>query len=148
MILTKQVALDLMAAMKAQDKVKLDALRALKTAFILAKSETGASDIEDDAELKIVQKLIKQRRDSATEFATNNRQDLADKENAEADVLSMYLPKQISAEELEKAIKEIIGAVGATSMKDMGKVMGVASKELAGLAEGRAISAKVKELLG
>ncbi len=147
MILTKQVALDLMAAMKAQDKVKLDALRALKTAFILAKSETGASDIEDDAELKIVQKLIKQRRDSATEFATNNRQDLADKENAEADVLSMYLPKQISAEELEKAIKEIIGAVGATSMKDMGKVMGIASKKLAGTADGKAISEMVKKIL-
>ena len=147
MILTKQVALDLMAAMKAQDKVKLDALRALKTAFILAKSETGASDIEDDAELKIVQKLIKQRRDSATEFATNNRQDLADKENAEADVLSMYLPKQISAEELEKAIKEIIVAVGATSMKDMGKVMGIASKKLAGTADGKAISEMVKKIL-
>jgi hypothetical protein len=147
MILTKQVALDLMAAMKAQDKVKLDALRALKTAFILAKSETGASDIEDDAELKIVQKLIKQRRDSATEFAANNRQDLAEKENAEADVLSMYLPKQISAEELEKAIKEIIVAVGATSMKDMGKVMGIASKKLAGTADGKAISEMVKKIL-
>src|SRR5574344_61130 len=147
MILTKQVALDLMAAMKAQDKVKLDALRALKTAFILAKSETGASDIEDDAELKIVQKLIKQRRDSATEFAANNRQDSAEKENAEADVLSMYLPKQISAEELEKAIKEIIVAVGATSMKDMGKVMGIASKKLAGTADGKAISERVKKIL-
>ena len=147
MILTKQVALDLMAAMKAQDKVKLDAHGALKTAFILAKSETGASDIEDDAELKIVQKLIKQRRDSATEFAANNRQDLAEKENAEADVLSMYLPKQISAEELEKAIKEIIVAVGATSMKDMGKVMGIASKKLAGTADGKAISEMVKKIL-
>ncbi len=147
MILTKQVAIDLMAAMKAQDKVKLDALRALKTAFIIAKSETGASDIEDDAELKIVQKLIKQRRDSATEFAANNRQDLAEKENAEADVLSMYLPKQISAEELEKAIKEIIVAVGATSMKDMGKVMGIASKKLAGTADGKAISEMVKKIL-
>ena len=147
MILTKQVAIDLMAAMKAQDKVKLDALRALKTAFIIAKSETGASDIEDDAELKIVQKLIKQRRDSATEFAANNRQDLAEKENAEADVLSMYLPKQISAEELEKAIKEIIVAVGATSMKDMGKVMGIASKKLAGTADGKAISERVKKIL-
>ena len=147
MILTKQVALDLMAAMKAQDKVKLDALRALKTAFIVAKTETGASEIEDDAELKIVQKLIKQRRDSATEYSANNRQDLAEKENAEADVLSVYLPKQISAEELEKAIKEIIAAVGATSMKDMGKVMGLATKQLAGKAEGKAISDTVKRLL-
>ncbi len=147
MILTKQVALDLMAAMKAQDKVKLDALRALKTAFIVAKTETGASEIEDDAELKIVQKLIKQRRDSATEYSANNRQDLAEKENAEADVLSVYLPKQISAEELEKAIKEIIAAVGATSMKDMGKVMGIASKKLAGTADGKAISEMVKKIL-
>lgn len=147
MILTKQVALDLMAAMKAQDKIKLDALRALKTAFVIAKTENGASEIEDDAELKIVQKLIKQRRDSAMEFAANNRQDLAEKENAEADVLSVYLPKQISAEELEKAIKEIIATVGATSMKDMGNVMGIASKTLAGTADGKAISEMVKKIL-
>lgn len=147
MILTKQVALDLMATMKAQDKIKLDALRALKTAFVIAKTENGASEIEDDAELKIVQKLIKQRRDSATEFAANNRQDLAEKENAEADVLSVYLPKQISAEELEKAIKEIIATVGATSMKDMGNVMGIASKKLAGTADGKAISEMVKKIL-
>ena len=147
MILTKQVALDLMTAMKNQEKIKLDALRALKTAFSLAKAETGASDLEDDAELKIVQKLIKQRRDSATEYAANNRQELADKENAEADVLMAYLPKQISADELEKIVKEIIDSVGAVSMTDMGKVMGIASKKLAGTADGKAISEMIKKIL-
>ncbi len=147
MKLTKQIALDLMAAMKNQEKGKLDALRALKTAFILAKSETGAADLEDADELKIVQKLIKQRKDSAAEYQANNRQDLADKELNEAEVLSAYLPKQLSADELENKIKEIIAQVGASSMKDMGKVMGVASKNLAGTADGKSISEVVKRLL-
>ena len=147
MKLTKQVALDLMAAMKNQEKVKLDAIRALKTAFILAKAETGADDLDDAAELKIVQKLIKQRRDSAAEYQANNRKDLADKENAEADVLMVYLPKQLSVEELEAGIKEIVTDTGATSMKDMGKVMGIASKKFAGVADGKAISDIVKKLL-
>ena len=147
MKLTKQVALDLMAAMKSQEKVKLDAIRALKTAFILAKAETGADDLDDATELKIVQKLIKQRRDSAAEYLANNRKDLADKENAEADVLMVYLPKQLSAEELEAGIKEIVATTGATSMKDMGKVMGIASKKFAGVADGKAISDVVKKLL-
>ncbi|MCQ2959796.1 MAG: GatB/YqeY domain-containing protein [Bacteroidales bacterium] len=147
MKLTKQVAVDLMAAMKNQEKGKLDALRSLKTAFILAKSETGATDLADDEELKIVQKLIKQRRDSAAEYIANNRQDLADKENSEADVLSAYLPKQLSVEEITDVVKQIIAEVGATSMKEMGKVMGIASKKLAGSADGKAISDVVKTLL-
>ena len=147
MKLTKQVAVDLMAAMKNQDKGKLDALRALKTAFILAKSETGAAEISDEDELKIVRKLIKQRRDSAAEYSANNRQDLADKENGEADVLSMYLPKQLTPEELETAIRAIVTEVQATSMKDMGKVMGIASKKLAGTADGKSISDVVKKIL-
>lgn len=147
MKLTKQVALDLMAAMKNQDKGRLDALRALKTAFILAKSETGAAEISDEDELKIVQKLIKQRRDSAAEYQANNRADLAEKENSEADVLSAYLPKQLTAEELEAAVKAIVAEVGATSIKDMGKVMGMASKKLAGTADGKSISEVVKKLL-
>lgn len=147
MKLTKQVALDLMSAMKNQEKGKLDALRALKTAFILAKSETGAADLNDDDELKIVQKLIKQRRESATEYQANGRNDLADKELSEADVLSAYLPKQLSKEELQSAIQSIIAEVGATSIKDMGKVMGIASKKLAGTADGKAISEIVKQLL-
>ena len=144
MKLTKQVALDLMAAMKNQEKVKLDAIRALKTAFILAKAETGADDLDDATELKIVQKLIKQRRDSAAEYQANNRKDLANKENAEADVLMVYLPQQLSVEELEAGIKEIVTTTGATSMKDMGKVMGVASKKFA---DGKTISDIVKKLL-
>ena len=94
-----------------------------------------------------MQKLIKQRRDSATEYAANNRQELADKENAEADVLMAYLPKQISADELEKRVKEIIDSVGAVSMTDMGKVMGIASKKLAGTADGKAISEMIKKIL-
>lgn len=147
MKLTKQIAVDLMAAMKNQEKEKLDALRALKTAFILAKSETGAADLTDDSELKIVQKLIKQRRESAAEYEANGRSDLAAKENSEADVLSVYLPKQLTAEELEQAIKAIIAEVGATSIKDMGKVMGLSSKKLAGTADGKAISEVVKKLL-
>ncbi len=147
MKLTKQVAVDLMAAMKNQEKGKLDALRALKTAFILAKTETGAADLSDDEELKIVQKLIKQRKDSAMEYAANNRQDLADKENSEADVLSFYLPKQLSMEEIEQVVKKIVAEIGATSMKDMGRVMGMASKQMAGSADGKSISEVVKKLL-
>ena len=147
MKLTKQVALDLMAAMKNQEKVKLDAIRALKTAFILAKAETGADDLDDATELKIVQKLIKQRRDSAAEYLANNRKDLADKENAEADVLTVYLPKQLSIEELEAGIKDIVATTGASSMKDMGKVMGIASKKFAGVADGKTISDIVKKIL-
>ena len=147
MKLTKQVALDLMAAMKNQEKVKLDAIRALKTAFILAKAETGADDLDDATELKIVQKLIKQRRDSAAEYLANNRKDLADKENAEADVLTVYLPKQLSVEELEAGIKEIVATTGASSMKDMGKVMGKENKKFAGVADGKTISDIVKKLL-
>ncbi len=147
MKLTKQIAVDLMAAMKNQEKEKLDALRALKTAFILAKSETGAADLTDDNELKIVQKLIKQRRESAAEYEANGRSDLAAKESSEADVLSAYLPKQLTPEELEQAIQAIVSEVGATSIKDMGKVMGLASKKLAGTADGKAISEVVKKLL-
>ena len=147
MKLTKQVAVDLMAAMKNQDKSKLDALRSLKTAFILAKTETGAADLADEDELKIVQKLIKQRKDSAAEYKANNRADLAEKELSEAEVLSAYLPKQMSVEELESALKTIMAEVGATSMKDMGKLMGIASKKFAGAADGKTISEIVKKLL-
>ena len=147
MKLTKQVAVDLMAAMKNQDKGKLDALRSLKTAFILAKTETGATDLADEDELKIVQKLIKQRKDSAAEYKANNRADLAEKELSEAEVSSAYLPKLMSVEELEAALKTIMAEIGATSMKDMGKVMGVASKKFAGAADGKTISEIVKKLL-
>ena len=148
MKLTKQVAVDLMAAMKNQDKGKLDALRSLKTAFILAKTETGATDLADEDELKIVQKLIKQRKDSAAEYKANNRADLAEKELSEAEVLSAYLPKQMSVEELEAALKTIMAEVGATSMKDMGAVMKEAKAEIGTAADGKSINEVVKALLG
>lgn len=149
MDLFERVSEDIKNAMKAKDKVALEALRNIKKFFLEAKTAQGAGDMLDDAEAqRIIQKLVKQGRDSAEIYATQNRQDLADVELAQVAVMEVYLPKQMSAEELEVAVKEIIAETGAAGAKDMGKVMGVASKRLAGLAEGRAISAKVKELLG
>ena len=143
MDLFDQVSEDIKNAMKAKDKVALETLRNIKKFFL------EANDIlTDDAALKIIQKLVKQGKDSAEIYIGQGRQDLADVELGQVAVMEKYLPKQMSAEELEAALKEIIAETGATSGKDMGKVMGVASKKLAGLAEGRAISAKVKELLG
>jgi uncharacterized protein YqeY len=140
---------DIKNAMKAKDKVKLETLRNIKKVFLEAKTAPGANDtLTDDAALKIMQKLVKQGKDSATLYTEQGRQDLADAELAQVAVIETYLPKQMSAEELEIALKAIIAEVGAEGPKDMGKVMGAATKKLAGLAEGRAISAKVKELLG
>ena len=140
---------DIKNAMKAKDKVKLETLRNIKKVFLEAKTAPGANDtLSDDAALKIMQKLVKQGKDSATLYTEQGRQDLADAELAQVAVIETYLPKQMSAEELEVALKAIIAEVGAEGPKDMGKVMGAATKKLAGLAEGRAISAKVKELLG
>ena len=148
MDLFEQVSEDIKNAMKAKNKVALETLRNIKKFFLEAKTAPGANDIlTDDAALKIIQKLVKQGKDSAEIYIGQGRQDLAD-ELGQVAVMEKYLPKQMSAEELEAALKEIIAETGATSGKDMGKVMGVASKKLAGLAEGRAISAKVKELLG
>jgi len=147
MSLTEKISADLIAAMKGGDKVALEAIRAAKTAFLLAKSEKGQEPLTSDEELKVIQKLVKQRRESAEIYVQNNRPELATKENAEADILAKYLPEKISPGELEKILKEIIAKTGAKSPADMGKVMGMASKELAGRAEGREISAKVKELL-
>jgi uncharacterized protein YqeY len=149
MSLTEKIASDLMAAMKAQDKGKLEALRAAKTAFILAKAEKGSATIlSADEEIKIIQKLVKQRKESATIYREQNRPDLYEKEESESAVLEGYLPAKMSAEELVKVLKTIIERVGAKAPSDMGKVMGVATKELAGKADGKEISAKVKELLG
>ncbi|MDL2291718.1 GatB/YqeY domain-containing protein [Bacteroides sp. OttesenSCG-928-F21] len=135
-------------AMKAKDKVALETLRNIKKFFIEAQTAPGANDeLSDEAALKIIQKLVKQGKDAAEIYIGQGRQDLADEELAQVAVMEKYLPKQMSAEELEAALKEIIAKTGAKDGKDMGKVMGVASKKLAGLAEGRAISAKVKELL-
>ncbi|HNY14181.1 MAG TPA: GatB/YqeY domain-containing protein [Bacteroidales bacterium] len=147
MSLTEKISADLIAAMKGGDKVALEAIRAAKTAFLLAKSEKGQEALTSDEELKVIQKLVKQRRESAEIYVQNNRPELATKEKAEADILAKYLPEKISPGELEKILKEIIAKTGAKSPADMGKVMGMASKELAGRAEGREISAKVKELL-
>jgi uncharacterized protein YqeY len=148
MDLFEKVSEDIKTAMKAKDKVALETLRNVKKVFLEAKTAPGANDTLSDADaLKIIQKLTKQGKDAAEIYVQQGRQDLADDELAQVKVLETYLPKQMSAEELA-ALKEIIAEVGATSGKDMGKVMGVASKKLAGLAEGRAISAKVKELLG
>ena len=148
MNLFDQVSEDIKTAMKAKDKVALDTLRNIKKYFLEAKTAPGANDtLEDGDAVKIMQKLVKQGKDSAAIYVQQGRQDLADGELAQVTVIEKYLHKQLSAEDLEKIVKEIITKVGATSMKDMGKVMGAASKELAGKAEGRAISDTVKRLL-
>lgn len=139
---------DLKTAMKNKEKDKLEALRAIKTAFLLAKTAEGASgEITEEDEIKIIQKLVKQRKDSAEQYETQNRKDLADKELFEAKIISEYLPQQLTTEELTTAIKKIIASTGAQSVKDMGKVMGIASKQLTGKADGKDIASKVKELL-
>lgn len=149
MDLFEQISNDIKEAMKAKDKVRLETLRNIKKVFLEAKTAPGANDtLTDDMAVKIMQKLVKQGKDSAAVYEGQGRADLAEGEMAQVRIIETYLPKQLSAEELKAKLKEIIARVGATSGKDMGKVMGVASKELAGLAEGRAISAKVKELLG
>ncbi len=149
MSLFDQISNDIKEAMKAKDKVRLETLRNVKKVFLEAKTAPGANDtLTDDNALKIIQKLVKQGKDSAEIYKGQGREDLAGDELAQVNVLEAYLPKQMTEAELEAALKEIITETGATSGKDMGKVMGVATKKLAGLAEGRAISAKVKELLG
>lgn len=148
MALFDQVSKDIIAAMKAKDKVRLEALRNIKKYFIEAKTAPGANDtLEDAAALKILQKLAKQGQDSAALYNSQNRPDLAEEEMAQVKVIETYLPKQMSAEEIEAAVKEIIAQTGAQSIKEMGKVMGVASKQLAGKADGKAISEVVKKLL-
>ena len=144
-----RISNDIKEAMKAKDKVRLETLRNIKKVFLEAKTAPGANDtLTDDAAMKIMQKLVKQGKDSATLYNEQGRADLAEAELAQVAVIETYLPKQMSAEELEAALKAIIAEVGAEGPKDMGKLMGTATKKLAGLAEGRAISAKVKERLG
>jgi uncharacterized protein len=147
MTLFEQVTEDLKKAMLNREKEKLEALRALKTGFLLARSEKSADYVlTNDEELKIVQRLVKQRRDSAEEYSAQNRADLAEKEIVEANVIAVYLPQQLSDAELTIEIKAIIVEMGAT-IKDMGKVIGAASKKLTGKTDGKAISEKVKQLL-
>ncbi|MCQ2255547.1 MAG: GatB/YqeY domain-containing protein [Bacteroidaceae bacterium] len=149
MMLFDQITNDIKEAMKARDKVRLETLRNIKKVFLEAKTAPGANDTLEDADaLKIIAKLAKQGKDAAQLFVQQNRQDLADAELAQVEVIESYLPKQLSEEEIKEAVKAIIAETGATSMKEMGKVMGVASKQLAGKADGRVISGIVKELLG
>ena len=149
MDLFEKVSEDIKTAMKAKDKVALETLRNIKKVFLEAKTAPGANDTLSDADaLKLIQKLAKQGKDAADIYIQQGRQDLADAELAQVKVMEAYLPKQMTPEELEAALRAIIAETGATSAKDMGKVMGVATKRLAGQAEGRVISAKVKELLG
>jgi hypothetical protein len=147
MTLTEKISADLIAAMKSGDKTALEAIRAAKTAFLLAKSEKGQEALTSDEELKVIQKLVKQRKESAEIYNQNNRPELAEKEISEANVLEKYLPAKMTDAELEKALRDIIARIGAKTPADMGKVMGIASKELAGKADGREISNKVKQLL-
>ena len=147
-MLEEQISKGIMAAMKAKDTVRLSALRNVKKYIIEAKTAGVSVDVLPDADvLKIITKLAKQGQDSAAIYAQQNRQDLADEELAQVAVYQEFLPKQLSDSELTEAVKAIIAETGAESIKDMGKVMGVASKKLAGQAEGKDISAKVKELL-
>ncbi|MDR3059288.1 MAG: GatB/YqeY domain-containing protein [Prevotella sp.] len=148
MNLFDQVSEDIKDAMRAKDKIRLEALRGMKKEFLEAKTAKGASDeLSDEAAIQIMQKMAKQRRDSAEIYSGQNRADLAEKELAELAVIETYLPKQLSQEELDTKIADIIAQVGATSPADMGKVMGVATKSLAGVAAGKAISETVKKLL-
>ena len=148
MSLFDTISNDIKSAMLAKDKIRLEALRGIKKEFLEAKTAKGADgDLSDETAVKILQKMVKQRKDSAAIYQEQNRPELAENELAESVVIEEYLPKQMSPEELEKAIKEIISQVGASSAKDMGKVMGVATKALAGKTEGRLISETVKHLL-
>lgn len=147
MSIQNEVMEQIKAAMRAKDTIALEALRALKSAFLLENTSGSGVAITDEDEMKIVQKLIKQRKDSAILFSQQNREDLAEPELAQAKVLEQFLPQQLTQKELHAAIGEIIARTGAASMKDMGKVMAIASKELGGKADGKAISLVVKELL-
>ena len=139
---------DIKQAMLAKQADRLRALRAIKSALLLAHTEKGASEaLTQEAEIKVLQKLVKQRKESAEIYQTQNRPDLQQIEEEELAIIETYLPKQLSREDIEAIIKRVIAGVGATSVKDMGKVMGAANKELAGKADGRTISEVVKQLL-
>lgn len=149
MTIEEQVNQGIKEAMKAHDKIRLETYRNIKKVILEAKTKPGANDQIDDAEcLKIIQKLAKQSSESAAIYKEQGRMDLYEEESGQLEVLSSFLPKQMTEEELTAALREIIAATGAASAKDMGKVMGVATKQLAGKADGKVISAKVKELLG
>ncbi len=147
-MLYDQVSNDIKEAMKSRDKVRLETLRNVKKVFIEAKTAPGANDtLEDAAAMKILAKLAKQGRESAATYQQQNRPDLAEEEMAQVRVIEEYLPKPLTAEEIEAAVKDIIAQTGASSIKEMGKVMGIASKQMAGKADGKVISDIVKKLL-
>ena len=149
MSLHENIMIKMKEAMKSKDKVALESLRAIKSEILLAQTKSGALDnLTEDIEIKLLQKLVKQRKDSAVLYKEQGRDDLAEPELAQINVISQFLPKQMSEENLKNIVVEIIEKVGATSMKDMGKVMGLASNQLAGKADGKTISTIVKQLLG
>ncbi|MGM0635445.1 MAG: GatB/YqeY domain-containing protein [Bacteroidota bacterium] len=147
MSLEKEVMTKMKEAMKAKDSVALASLRSIKSEILKAKTSAGASEMSEAEELKLVQKLVKQRKDSAQLYEEQGREDLAETERNEAKIIEDFLPEQMSESEIEAAVNKIIADTGATSMKDMGKVMGTASKDLAGKADGKTISVVVKKLL-
>jgi uncharacterized protein YqeY len=147
MTLEQTINDDIRAAMLAREKVKLESLRAIKAAILVEKTKDGSESIADEAVVKIIQKLVKQRRETAEIYAQQNRPELADNELSEAGFMEPYLPKQLSEAELEAAVRAVIAQLGATGPQDMGKVMGMASKQLAGKADGRQVSETVKRLL-
>lgn len=147
MALEQQIQKDIMEAMKAHNTVRTNAVRAIKSEILLAKTSGAGAEITDGDVIKLIQKLIKQRKESAAMYAQGGRQDLADNELAEAAEMEGYLPKQLSEAEVEEIVKGIIAETGASSMADMGKVMGLATKKLAGQAVGRTVSTIVKKLL-
>lgn len=147
MSLQQKVMEDMKAAMRAKDAVALEALRAIKSAILLAKTESSSKDLSEKDELKILQKLVKQRRDSAQIFTEQNRADLAEPELNQAKIIEKFLPEQLSEEEITAIVKQVISATGAASMSDMGKVMGAANAKIAGRADGKTISTIVKREL-
>ena len=148
MSLQQQVMEEMKIAMKAKDKVALESLRAIKSALLLLQTETGAGEqISEEVEIQLIQKLVKQRKDSAAIFIAQGRTDLAEPELAQIAIIEKFLPEQLTEEEIEKVVVQTIAATGADGMKDMGKVMGIVSKELAGQADGKTISMLVKKKL-
>lgn len=147
MSLFDQISEDLKKAMLAKQKERLESIRAIKTALLLAKTESGSHELTEDQEIRILQKMVKQRKESAEIFKAQNRPELYENEIKEAEIIEEYLPGQMTEAELIPVLKEIIQRTGASSLKELGKVMGIASKELAGKADGKMIADKVKQLL-
>lgn len=147
MSLEQKITEALKVAMKDKDKIALDSLRAIKSQILLVKTESKGAEVSEEQEIAILQRMVKQRKDSYEQFVAQNRNDLAEVEEAQIKVIEQFLPKQLSSEELETEVKNIIAEVGAESIKDLGKVMSVASKTLAGKSDGKSISEMVKKLL-